>query len=182
MQLKLRHFLLFIIACLLLAYAQTIAGSLIAMALAMQLVLFLYTSPITKKAQIAALKLFLISAPTFWFWGGVSSFVNIYLSEGQYLFFLMALCICLALSILINIQVIYSFQFLQMAQYDVFGSIQLSIQKLKDNKKDIAINTIILILITQIPWMAVDWKFILAFMVIHLRLNPSKAKQAIANF
>jgi len=83
MQLKLRHLILYVVACLVLGFADIGGLSLLAIASLLQIAILIQGFPFTKNAQFAELKLFLITLPALFFWGAMHSFTYIYLKEAS---------------------------------------------------------------------------------------------------
>ena len=182
MQLKLRHLLLFVVACTLLIYAQTPGGALLALGILMQLALLIHGLELTRKSQVGAFKLFLASIPLFLFWGGIHSFVVIYLSESQHTYFLMALAITLVLSFLLGFQVVFSYRFLQSNNFELIASLQDALNNIKTRKTDFLKISLLLFIFSFIPWLSADWKLVFMVAVVHLHLNQSQLKKALSSF
>lgn len=182
MQLKLRHLLLFAIACTVLIFADLPGGALLGLAALMQLVLLVRRIPLTRQSQIGALKLFLISVPLVFFWGGVHSFVTIYWSENQFVFLLMALTITAALTFLVSLQLVFSYYFLQRNNYELFATLNDAFNNIKTRRREYLQMTGLVFLFSFIPWFSVDWKLVFALMATHLFLERSQTKTALADF
>ena len=182
MQLKLRHLLLFIVACALLNFAHTPGGALLSMGVLMQLGLLIHGLELTKKSQLGALKLFLVSIPLFLFWGGVHSLVNLYFGEGQYFFFYMALFATLGINFLLCFQVIFSYSFLKSNDFELIASLQDAFSNIKNKKNEFIKSTLQLFLFSFIPWLSVEWKLVFAVTATHLYLNRYQLKKALSNF
>ena len=100
---KLRHITLFMLASATLIIADLPGSSLLALCLWLQVNTLFKYNLLSKKSQLWALKLFLISVPFLLFWGSTHSFLFIYAMEQNWIFFLMAItlnfCLCLIASI-----------------------------------------------------------------------------------
>lgn len=182
MQLKLRHLILFIIACSVLICAGTPGGALLAVGTLMQLALLIYGLEISRKSQLGVLKLFLVSIPLFVFWGGIHSFVTIYLREKQFLFLTMSLTVLLALSFLISFQVVFSYFFLKDNNYELIATLQASFNSIKERRYYFLKITCGIFALSFMPWLSSDWKLVFALTVTHLSLNRAQLKKAVANF
>lgn len=182
MQLKSRHLLLFAIACLILNLAETPGGALLAIAVLLQLALLIHGLEISRKSQLGALKLFLVSVPLFIFWGGTHSFVSIYYHEDQYLFLGMSLIIMLALSFLLCFQVVFSYFFLKPNNYELIATLQSSFNSIKDRRNEFLKITFLLFIFSFVPWLKSDWKLVFAVTATHLYLNRGQLKKAISSF
>lgn len=182
MQLKLRHLILFVIACALLIFAQTPGGALLGLGSLMQLALLIHNLEISKKSQLGVLKLFLTSIPLFLFWGGIHAFVSIYLREGQLQLFFVALSITVLLSFLLCFQIIFSYRFLNSNNFEVVATLQDAFNNIKNRRNEFIKLSLLLLLLSFVPWLSADWKLVFAVMVIHLYLNQNQLKSALANF
>lgn len=182
MQLKLRHLLLFVVACLILMMSQLPGGALIAMCALMQMNLLVYNIELTKKSQLAALKLFLISIPLFFFWGGIHSFVTIYAKEQQYVYFAMALIVTAGLSFLLALQTIFPYWYLKANDFEAIATLQNVFNEIKNKKGDFVKITLILFILSFIPWFRTEWKLIFATMATHLFLHRGQLKKALSKF
>ena len=182
MQLKLRQLILFILACAILIYSQLPAGSLLAMAVLMQLMILVQSFEYSRRSQIAVAKLYLFSIPSFFFWGGARSFVSIYFFEQQYVLFLMSCVITFSLSFLIAIQSINSFLLLEANNFNVLKSIQSSFNSVKKNIKNLSKISVLIFIFSLIPIPGADWKLIFAVAATHLYLNWVQVKKVIGPF
>lgn len=182
MQLKSRHLLLFMIACGLLIYADTPGGALIAMAALMQLLVLLHNFELTRKSQLLAFKLFLVSIPLLLFWGAIHSFTLIYFKEAQYLFFGMALSMTLALSFLINLQLVFSYSFMKDCDFIMTSTLQSAFNNIKNRKTDFFRSFFLVFIFSFVPGFNTDWKLVFAVMATHLYLNRLQVKKALADF
>jgi|GEM_PF-6839491 len=182
MQLKLRHLILFIIACALLIYADTQGGALLAIAVLMQLALLIHNIEVTRKAQLAVFKLFVVSLPLFLFLGGVHSFMTIYLAEGQYLFFFMAFSVTFFLCFLLNLQVVFAYWFLKKSNFELIATLQNAFNSIKERKMDFTKTMLLLFIFSFLPEINTDWKLVFAIMATHLYLNPAQVKKALLTF
>lgn len=177
MQLKLHQILLFILSCCLLAYAETPGGSLIALAVLMQLALLVHHIELTRKAQFASLRLFLLSIPIFIFWGGVQSFVPIYFKQGQYLFCFMSLLLVFILNFILCLQVVFSYDFLESNRYELIPTLRATFHSIKTNKVKFTKHSLLFFFLSFVPWINLDWKLVFALTVTHLFLSPNQLKK-----
>lgn len=182
MQLKSRHLLLFVIACIVLIFSELAGGALLGLAVLMQLALLIHGIPLTRSSQLGALKLFLVSIPLVFFWGGVHSFVSIYMRENQFVFLLMALTIVAALTFLVSLQLVFTFYFLQKNNGELFASLNEAFNNIKDRRREYLRMTGLVFLFSFVPWFSADWKLVFALTATHLFLERSRLKTALANF
>lgn len=181
MQLKSRQLLLFIIACALLIYTKLSVGSLIAMATLMQLMVLIQKLEFSRRSQIASFKLFLFSIPLFIFWGGVRTFVTIYYAEQQLIFLLMALIIVFILSMLIGIQVVLAFTYLEQNDFKVMITLQKSYASSLKNIKLVLKTGLLIFVFSSIPFISADWQLVFSVMATHLYMNWAQVKTALSN-
>lgn len=182
MQLKSRHLILFIIACLVLLFAQTPGGALLAVGVFLQLALLLHGFEISRRSQLGAFKIFLSCVPLLMFVGGIHAFVRIYLREGHYLFLTMATAVLLLLLLLLSFQIVFSYYFLEKNNFELFATLQDAFNSLKDRRREFFKTVLLLIFFSCIPWLASDWKLVFAVTATHLFLNRARLKTAILNF
>lgn len=183
MQLKLRHFILFFAAALILIIARTSGGALLAMASLFQMALLIHGIDLSKKSQLAALKLFIISIPLFLFWGGIHSFTMIYFKEGQYLFLLMTNFILAILSFIINFQTVFCFLFLKTNNFEISATLQNAFNEIKNRRMLFLKSSLILLFFSlAIPGLESDWTLVFAVMATHVSVNYSQMKKAFVNF
>ena len=153
-----------------------------AIAALMQLALMIHGLEITRRSQLGALKLFLISVPLFLFWGGVCSFVSVYLRENQFLLLAMAAAILLGLSFLLCFQVVFSYFFLHSNNYKLVGTLQESFTSIKIRRNDFLKISFLIFIFSFVPWLGSDWKLVFALTATHLFLNRDRTKTAFLNF
>jgi hypothetical protein len=173
---------MFIIASALLLYSDLTGGALLALAVSMQLALLFYNFKLSLQAQLGALKLFFISIPLFFFWGGVHSFVTIYFTEGQHLFFLMALTVSMALTLLLTFQVVFSYAFLEKNNFELIATLQDSFNEIHKNRAYFLKISSVLFVFSLIPCLSSDWKLVFAVTVTHLYLNRDRLRPALLHF
>ncbi len=182
MQLKSRHLLLFAIACLVLHFAQTPGGALLAIGVFLQLALLLHGFEISRRSQLGAFKIFLSCVPLLMFVGGIHSFVRIYMREGHYLFLTMASAVLLVLMLLLAFQIVFSYYFLEKNNFELIATLQDAFNSLKDRRREFFKIGILLFLFSYFPWLESDWKLVFAVTATHLYLNRARLKTAIVNF
>ncbi|AGH94626.1 hypothetical protein [Pseudobdellovibrio exovorus] len=181
MQLKLRHLLLFVVACAVLILANFSGGALIGLAVALQLSLLIHGITLTKKAQWGALRLFAMSLPLILFWGAIHSLLLIYLKEKHIFLVLMAGSVVICLSAITNLQLVFSYYFLQTADFKVLPAWQMAFSHLKKNQREFLQITLILFIFSFIPLLSADWKIVFAITATHLYLNRTRLKTALAH-
>jgi hypothetical protein len=177
---KLKHLVLFIISCAVLILSGLPAGSLIALALLFQLLLLINQIAITKTSQLSAFKIFIFSLPTFFFWGGIQSFIKIYFHESNWLFFLMALVITYSLCLIVTLQCVLIFRFLQQAEFLIGPALQKTFNEIQNSKGLLFRTTSLLFILSFVPYLTTDWKLIFSVMATHLILNWRHLKPALA--
>lgn len=177
---KLKHLILFILASVILYFSDLFAGSLLVLFCLFQMCLLFYRIPLSKKSQISAFFLFLISVPLFLFYSGINSFILIYLFERQWLPFLLAITIEIMLCFAVCVQCVHLFNYLEESEFKLALAFEKTLKSIKDHRKQILKNTFILFALGFIPKIASDWKLIFSIMAIHLIQNPSLLKQAFA--
>lgn len=176
---KLRHLVLFIISCAVLILSDLPAGSLVALAVLYQLALLMNAIPLSKASQIAALKLFVFSLPTFFFWGGIHSFITIYLREGSWLHFSVATLVTLALCLIISLQTILVYKHLEDSNFLINSALQKTFNDIHKSKGPLFKTTGLLFIFSFIPWFSTDWKLIISVTATHLYLNWRRLKPGI---
>ncbi len=176
---KLRHLLLFIVSCTVLIISELPFGSLIALALLYQIALLMNSIALTKSSQIAAFKLFLFSLPTFFFWGGIHSFVKIYLLEASWLYFLMATLVTFGLCLIVSLQAVLVFKHLKESNFNISSALQSTFNDIQKSKSQLFMTTGLLFVFSFVPFLLTDWKLIFAVTAIHLYLNWRQLKPAL---
>ncbi|MBC7419154.1 MAG: hypothetical protein H7328_00365 [Bdellovibrio sp.] len=176
---KLRHLLLFIVSCAVLILSELVAGSLIALALLFQLALLIKAIPLSKKSQFAALKIFLFCLPTFFFWGGIHSFVSIYSAEEHWLYFIMASVVTLGLCLIVSLQGIIIFDYLEESEFLIGPAFQKVFNDIQKSKGRLFKTTGLLFIFSFIPWLLTDWKLIFSVTATLLYLNWHQLKLVI---
>lgn len=155
---------------------------MLALGILMQLALLIHGLELTRKSQMGAFKLFLVSIPLFLFWGGIHSFVVIYLNESLYTYFFMALAITLALSFLLGLQVVFSYKFLQSNNFELIASLQDAFNNIKNRRAEYLKISLLLFIFSFTPWLSSDWKLVLMVAAAHLHLNQNQLKKALSSF
>lgn len=174
---KLRHLILFFIACAVLILSHLPGGSLLGLFAWLQINTLMTQENFNKSSQRWALHLFLISIPFILFWGSCLSFLFIYLNEQFWLFFIMTTLINFCLCLLANIYFILTFEAAHSVRYKIFQSLQSALQLIKAKKKIFFINSLILFIFSMIPFLSADWKIVFALMATHLVLSRTHLKQ-----
>ncbi len=160
--------LLFLVCCVLLFVGDVFAGSLIALGLLFQLNILFEKIPLTKKSQLAALKLFLFSTPLFFFLGAIHSFVSLYFRESQWVFLLFALIITYSLFFLVNLCCFSVYAYLVESHFNISLAYQSSFMNIKNAKKGLFKQTFFLLVLSLIPILTSDWKIVFALTVFQL--------------
>lgn len=153
-----------------------------ALAVLMQLNLLIHGLEVSRRSQIGALKIFLVSVPLFLFWGGIQSFVAIYFRESQFLFLGMASVILLTLSSMLCFQLVFPYYFFKQNNFELVATLQDAFNSLKDRRGDFFRITVLLFILSFVPWLKTDWKLVFAVTVTHLVLNRALLKRAIVTF
>lgn len=179
MQLKLRQIILFFIACIVLAFSGVAGGSLLAVAALLQLSILIKQMPFTKQMQLAQLKLFLISLPVLFFWGGVHSFVFIYLKEKSFSFALMALSISMILSFIAAFQLIFTSEYLVKNDFSVSPALSEAFNDIKQQKNRLLQMAGLIFIFSFVPFFASDWKLVFSLTATVFFLNRSQLMKAI---
>lgn len=180
MQLKLRQVLLYIAACIGLYISGLPGGSLLAIAVLMQMTLLLKGFELTRRSQIAMFKLFLFSVPLFLFWGATHSFVTIYLHEGVYFMALSAAVLTASLTFVLAFQLIFAMDYLTVAEFHVNGALQHAFNEIKNHLFNLAKLTLIIFVLSFVPLLHEDWKMVFSLTVTLAYLNWSQLKLAFA--
>lgn len=180
MQLKSRQILLYLIACIVVYTSGLPGGSLLAIAALMQIALLLKGLEFSRRSQLAMFKLFLFSVPLFFFWGGIHSFISIYLAEGAPTMALSASVISLSLTFVLVFQLIFSMNYLVEAEFNVTGAIQNAFNEIKNHYSDLLKTTAIVFVLSLVPWLHEDWKLVFALTVTLGYLNWSQLKLAFS--
>lgn len=180
MQLKSKQILLFILACAILLVSNVAGGALLGLAVLMQLSILIQQIPFTKQSQLAFFKLFLISLPVTFLWGGAHSFVFIYLKQGAWLPALMAFSLSFTLVLILNFQLLYSNQFLEKNNFEVIRSLSDAFNEIKNNNRRFFKTAGLIFLFSFIPWGPDDWKLVFALMATLAVLNPQTLMKAFS--
>lgn len=181
MQLKSRHLILFVVACAVLIFSGMPGGALLGLAALLQVALLLHPLELSRRSQLAALKLFLVSVPLFFFWGGVHSFVLIYLKERQFVFFFMALIISAALTFLVSLQTVFSYYYLAAGRYELFATLNEAFNNIRSRRAEYLRITGLVFVFSFVPWLAADWKLVFAVTATHLYLSRLRLKTAFSH-
>lgn len=174
---KIRHLLLYALACTILIIADFSGASLLAFFAWLQVYMLLSQQTFNKSSQLWALKLFLISIPLLLFWGSIHSFLFIYLTETNYLFLIMTMLLDLSLCLAATVYFIFSFEAAGIVAYRLLPSLQKSWEIAKAKKLKFFQLSGSLFTITLIPWIGTDWKIIFAITAIHLFLSRNQLRQ-----
>lgn len=178
MQLKSRQVLLYIAACTGLYISGLPGGSLLAIAVLMQMTLLLKGFEFTRRSQMAMFKLFLFSVPLFFFWGATHSFVTIYLHEGVYFMALSAAVLTASLTFVLVFQLIFAMNYLAAAEFHVNGALQNAFNEIKNHLSELVKATALIFVLSFVPVLHEDWKMVFALTATLAYLNRSQLKQA----
>ena len=173
---KLRHLILFFIACIVLMLSHLPGAALIALFTWLQIYALFTQKVFNKKVQLWAASLFLISVPLALFWSSIHEFLFIYFNEQAWVFFLMAFILDFCLCLLATIYFILAFQVAESSQYQLLPSLKAAIQQIRLDQKDYFLKSALLFLISLIPFFASDWKIIFTITATHLFLNRNRLK------
>ena len=165
---KRKHLLLFIVCCVLIYVSELFAGALIAVALIFQMNLLFEGIVLTKQSQITAFKLFFLSAPLFFFLGGIHSFISLYFKDGQWLYLLFALVITFFLFFLVNFFCFFVFRFLETSHFNISVAYQKAFIQIKNAKKGLFAQTFFLLVLSFVPYLTSEWKIIFSLMAFQL--------------
>lgn len=102
-ELKIKHYSLFAASFLLLWFADIPGGPIILLLLWQQMAIYLWRTEFSKASQINCFINSLTLLPLFFFLGAVSSFVNIYLKEFNWMLLLFACILYLAVTFMVLI-------------------------------------------------------------------------------
>ncbi len=174
---KLRHLILFFIACVVLVLSHLPGAALIVLFAWLQINALLSQKLFNKQVQIWAASLFLISIPLVLFWSSIHAFLFIYFNEQAWVFLLMALILDFCLCLVAAIYFILTFQVAEEAQYQLIPSLKAATQQIRLAQKDYFSKSAILFLLSLVPFFASDWKIIFAITGTHLFLNRNRLKQ-----
>lgn len=178
---KLRHLILFTIACSVLLLGNIPGGSLLALFAWLQIYALMSQNNYSKKIQLWVLRLFLISLPLIIFWGSCHSFLFIYFKEQAWLYLLMSASLSFCLCLLGTIYYIFSFEAAETHDYQVLKSLQGALKKIKENRSHFLKWGGILFIFSLIPWTTADWNIVFAIMATHLILNRMRLRQVFAS-
>jgi hypothetical protein len=180
MQLKSKQILLYILACAILLISKVAGGALLALATLMQLSILIQQIPFTKQSQLAFFKLFLITLPVTFLWGGAHSFVFIYLKQGSWLQAIMAFSLSFTLILVLNFQLLYSNQFLEKNNFQVIRSLNDAFNEIKNNTRRFFKTAGLIFMFSFFPWGPDDWKLVFALTATLVVLNPLTLKKAFS--
>lgn len=175
---KLRHLILFFVACSSLILSGFPGSSLIGLFAWLQINTLMTQPLFTKKSQMWVTYLFLISIPLVLFWGACHSFQIIYFNEQSWIFFIMALLVSFLLSCLAAIYFVLTFNQAEKVDYQIIQSLDKALKSIKDNRKYFLKVSCLIFTMSLIPVLAADWKIVFAIMATHLILNRRQLKQA----
>lgn len=178
---KLRHFILFFIACIALIFSDLPSGPLLALFAWLQVYNLWTQNVFNKKTQLWAFLVFLSSAPFVFLWGGVYSLLLIYIQEKQFLFSSMALAVDLGMCMLATIYFIFCFEVASAADFEVVKSIKLALDSIKMKKPTFFKISGLFLIFSFIPLLSVDWKIIFSIMATQLYLRRSQLKQVFGS-
>ena len=174
---KLRHLILFFIACSVLMLSHLPGAALVVLFVWLQIYALLTQKLFNKQVQLWATSIFLISIPLVLFWASIHAFLFIYFNEQSWLFFLMALVLDLCLCFVAAIYFILTFQVAERAKYNLISSLKSATQQIRIAQKDYFLKSVLLFTLSLIPFAAPDWKIIFAITATHLFLYRNRLKQ-----
>ncbi|MFZ3230396.1 MAG: hypothetical protein WA160_09335 [Pseudobdellovibrio sp.] len=173
---KLRHFILFFIACLVLILSDLAGGSLLALFAWTQIYSLLSQKLFNRKTQTWSFLIFLSSAPLIFFWGSIHSFLFVYLAEGNFLFALAASIVSYCLCLITSIYYVFSFDTAANSNYELVKSLTNAIQLIKSKKTTYFKVSCIIFIFSLVPILNADWKIVFAIMATHLFLHRHQLK------
>ncbi|MBC7466548.1 MAG: hypothetical protein H7256_11200 [Bdellovibrio sp.] len=174
---KLRHFILFLIAGFVLILSDLTGGSLLALFAWLQIYNLIAQKEFNRKTQTWAGLLFLVSLPFVFFWGSIHSFLFVYLAEKQFLFSVMALFIDYCLCLIATIYFIFAFEVAATAEFKVIRSLKLGFDAIKTKKATYFKLSSLFLIFSLVPWLHADWKIVFAVMATQLFLHRHQLKQ-----
>lgn len=174
---KLRHFILFFIACFVLILSDLPGGSLLALFAWLQIYNLMAQKEFNRKTQVWAGLLFLVSLPFVFFWGSIHSFLFVYLAEKQFLFSTMALCIDLCLCLIATIYFVFAFETAAAADFKVIASLKLGFETIKTKKTAYLKLSSLFLIFSLVPWLHADWKIVFSVTATQLFLHRHQLKQ-----
>ena len=180
MQLKSKQIILFILACATLLISNVAGGALLGLAVLMQLSILIQQIPFTKLSQMAFFKLFLISLPAIFLWGGAHSFVFIYIKQGAWLSAVMAFSLSFVLVLILNFQLLYSNHFLEKNNFEVIRSLNEAFNEIKNNNRRFFKTAGLIFVFSFFPWGPDDWKLVFALMATLAVLNRQTLMKAFS--
>jgi len=160
MQLKLRHIILYLGACIVLAIADVSGLSLLAILSLLQLSVLLQSMPFTRQAQLAELKLFLISLPSLFFWGAMHSFTHIYLKEASPVLGIMSMLVTVCLTLIIGFMLVFSQSYLEKNNFAVLNALSDAFNDIRKEKKRLFTIAVLLFIFSFPPLLDIDWKIV----------------------
>lgn len=160
MQLKLRHIILYVAACVTLWVADASGLSLLAILSLLQLAVLLQGMPFTKQAQLAELRLFLISLPAIFFWGAMHSFTHIYMGEASPVLGLMSALVTFSISMMMAFQLIFSQNYLEKNNFAVLNALSEAFNGIRNERKRLFYLAALIFLFSFVPVLAIDWKIV----------------------
>ncbi|MCC2679890.1 MAG: hypothetical protein K0R29_2466 [Pseudobdellovibrio sp.] len=181
MQLKLRHIILYVGACIVLGVAEVSGLSLLAILSLLQLAVLLQSMPFTRQAQLAELKLFLISLPSIFFWGAMHSFTHIYLKESSPVLGLMAMMVTLCITLIVGFMLVFSQDYLEKNNFAVLNALSDAFNDIRKEKKRLFKTAFLLFILSFPPLLAVDWKIVFSLTATLFWLNRSQLKKAFSH-
>ena len=173
---KLRHLILFFVACISLILSGFPGGSLIGLFAWLQIATLMTQPQFNKKTQVWSTYLFLISIPLVLFWGACHSFQIIYFNEQSFLFFAMALLVNFLLSGLATVYFVLTFKVAEKVNYQIFQSLDQALKSIKDDRKYFFKASGLIFALSLIPFLSADWKIVFSIMATHLILNRHQLK------
>ena len=178
---KSRHFILFVIACVLLIVSDIPGGSLLALFAWLQIYNLMVQDQFNKKTQLWAFSLSCLSLPFIFFWGSIHSFLFVYLAEKQFAFALMALCIDFCLCLIATIYFIFTFEVAAAVDYKAIKSLNAAFDSIKTIKATYFKISGLLLIFSFVPWLHSDWKIVFAIMATQLFLRQDQLKRVFGS-
>ncbi len=178
---KLRHLILFIVACALLIGGRLPGGPLLALLAWLQINILLTQSNFSKASQTWGLMLFLVTIPLVLIWGACHSFLWIYFNEQSWFLFMMSISITFCLCVLASIYFILAFETAATNGYKILKSLTAAFNEIPIKKPLLFKSSGLLFLFSLIPILSSDWKIVFAIMATHLYLSRQRLMQVFAS-
>lgn len=173
---KLRHLILFLIACAILILSDLSGGSLLALMTWLQIYNLFLQKEFNRKTQVWAFLISLCALPLLFFWGSIHSFLFVYLNERNLALAILTLFIDYGLCLMATIYFIFAFDLAQTANFEAIISLKLAIDSIKMKKTAFFKISCLFLVFSLIPFFAADWKIVFSVMATQLFLHRNRLK------